>query len=706
MRQCLCILIVALPACVSWLPEVTAAEASRPVDVDGVPISAWHWPADRERVSIPFGLMSRVPAIVGVEVNGTRLGRFLIDTGSEITIIDTRAAKGLGLRLLSRTNITGHGGRQGVGVFICDELKIDAMRVTNTPVVVADISGSLSFSGERAIDGLIGADVLARVPFTVDYRAGVLTFHDREAFAPPAGANEHALGVRLRPGTGRYSRALPPQAHPSVAGTLNGTIATRFVLDTGQSSELVVGGSLIERHKSLSDRTEESTITGLSVIGSGRMMVSVGVADVRCLGASFTPTPGHTRSWLADEQNPANTGEAFDQCVIGYPWMHRFALTFDFAGERLWTRANPRMTAKQRIASGVGANDRDAGGSMPIDHTIMFGTPDDVRAWVETGAKLDAESLGHTGPLSLAATYGRSDMIALLLDAVGPGGAEAKDLRAALATAAMHGHADIVGRLLDTGIDARSEPVAIALQAAARYGRGEIVERFVDHGCDVNATSEFESVRPLAQAALGGHGAIYRRLLEAGATVDDEAPGGMNLLLGACEGGDVSIVRHVLDHLPEGVGLKSTDREGRSPLHVAVWAGHLDVVALLIERGADVNARDKSGFTPLLFAIATTDVDHLRALLDAGAETELTLTERRLGIEHSLAQHGRVDMWKHLTKRGIKLDVNRKTTQGVTPIFLAATFGRTDMVDMLREQGADTDAPDHLGRPPPVRRRY
>ena len=44
------------------------------------------------------------------------------------------------------------------------------------------------------------------------------------------------------------------------------------------------------------------------------------------------------------------------------------------------------------------------------------------------------------------------------------------------------------------------------------------------------------------------------------------------------------------------------DHFGNSPLHVACREGHLEVVALLLTRGADPAARNRYGWTPLIAA--------------------------------------------------------------------------------------------------------
>jgi ankyrin repeat protein len=54
-----------------------------------------------------------------------------------------------------------------------------------------------------------------------------------------------------------------------------------------------------------------------------------------------------------------------------------------------------------------------------------------------------------------------------------------------------------------------------------------------------------------------------------------------------------------------------------------MWAslyGHLNVVKLLIEEGADVNARDDAGLTALMIALGRGHTDVAQFLIEAGAE--------------------------------------------------------------------------------------
>jgi ankyrin repeat protein len=59
---------------------------------------------------------------------------------------------------------------------------------------------------------------------------------------------------------------------------------------------------------------------------------------------------------------------------------------------------------------------------------------------------------------------------------------------------------------------------------------------------------------------------------------------------------------------------------GNSPLSAATYQERVDVVRLLIERGADVNQGDNASFTPLHLAAALGYPDIARILLEGGAD--------------------------------------------------------------------------------------
>ncbi|KAH8585593.1 ankyrin repeat-containing domain protein, partial [Bisporella sp. PMI_857] len=73
---------------------------------------------------------------------------------------------------------------------------------------------------------------------------------------------------------------------------------------------------------------------------------------------------------------------------------------------------------------------------------------------------------------------------------------------------------------------------------------------------------------------------------------------GRTALHHASDNGHLEVVTLLLE---KGADLEAADIYGKTALHHASRNGHLEVVTLLLEKGADVKARDKIyGQTPLL----------------------------------------------------------------------------------------------------------
>ncbi len=64
-------------------------------------------------------------------------------------------------------------------------------------------------------------------------------------------------------------------------------------------------------------------------------------------------------------------------------------------------------------------------------------------------------------------------------------------------------------------------------------------------------------------------------------------------------------------------------KDNKTLLHFSANVGYLDVTALLLEKGADINAQDKDGRTPLHEAMSYNRFDVVRLLLDNGANVNL-----------------------------------------------------------------------------------
>ncbi len=65
--------------------------------------------------------------------------------------------------------------------------------------------------------------------------------------------------------------------------------------------------------------------------------------------------------------------------------------------------------------------------------------------------------------------------------------------------------------------------------------------------------------------------------------------------------------------------IQCVDYLGRSPLYLAVQAGHHDTARMLVRLGANLEWRDVNGLSPLVIAAFNGDVDMCEQLLEDGA---------------------------------------------------------------------------------------
>jgi uncharacterized protein len=160
--------------------------------------------------------------------------------------------------------------------------------------------------------------------------------------------------------------------------------------------------------------------------------------------------------------------------------------------------------------------------------------------------------------------------------------------------------------------NARTPDGLSAVLLATYYGQSDIAKLIVEHGATLN----------LYEAASVGQLATVQSILAAQPDlINSYAPDGFFALGLAAFFGHTEIVAFLLDHGAD-VQQAATNAQRVNSLHAASANRHFEIARMLIERGIDVNAKQEGGFTPLQEAAQNGQLELVEFLLQRGADTE------------------------------------------------------------------------------------
>lgn len=150
--------------------------------------------------------------------------------------------------------------------------------------------------------------------------------------------------------------------------------------------------------------------------------------------------------------------------------------------------------------------------------------------------------------------------------------------------------------------------------------------------------------------------AAVRALLERGFDPNTQDPGGRQGLFMALQDGSLKVASVLIDWPKTKIEWRSAKDE--SPLMMAAFKGHTEMVRKLVARDADVN---KTGWTPLHYAATKGHLEIMQILLD----------------EHAY--------------------IDAESPNKTTPLMMAAKYGTLEAVKLLLESGADPTLRNELG---------
>jgi ankyrin repeat protein len=312
-------------------------------------------------------------------------------------------------------------------------------------------------------------------------------------------------------------------------------------------------------------------------------------------------------------------------------------------------------------------NRRNADGSTPLQWAVYNGDLAEARRLVRAGANVSiANNYGAT-PMGLAAEVGNAEMLALLLEAGANADSPDPDGMTALLAVARTGNVKAAQVLLNAGatVNAREKwGGQTALMWASARRHPEMMQLLISRGADVNARSTDRD---------------YQRHVTAEGRPKSLDSGGLTPLLYAARENCRACVDVLLKNRAD---IDMPDPDGVSPVHVAIMNANWDLAKQLILAGADVNQWDIYGEAPLFTAIG------LRSRFDGGrGSIDAMNSTTGLEIVGLLLERGaNPNMQLFFKPANVTGSTN---TRGATPLIRAANLGDVEVVKILLDKGAD-----------------
>ena len=201
----------------------------------------------------------------------------------------------------------------------------------------------------------------------------------------------------------------------------------------------------------------------------------------------------------------------------------------------------------------------------------------------------------------------------------------------------------------------------------------ELVKYIVNHSADL--TTKCEGATPLDAAILANASdEIIIFLLENGVDMNNSSS-----LKTAIANGKNHAAKLLID---KGMSLKISD--GETPLNTAVFMNNIELVNLLIEKGADINEPNSNGCMPLHIAARHNCVEIAKLLINKGAKKDVV---SKIGSPYAIALgSGNKNIVSML------VDPNKKNNQQLNmELYLSCKTGNIGTIRQKIREGADVN---------------
>ncbi|MDQ0837033.1 aspartyl protease family protein [Sphingomonas faeni] len=300
--------------------------------------------------SVPFWLEGN-HVLFDARINGKGPFTMILDTGG-LAVLTVATAKTLAVRATGNTAVGGIGDKvESSGYVHGLDVQIGEFMLHGQTAMVLDLPNTPPPA--RAMQGMMGYELLRRVIVKIDYRTNILTLSDPKKF------DRKRAGIAV---PFDYADHMP-----EVAGSFEG-IKGRFRIDTGSGSELVVSSPAVQQHGLRKCHPVGVQRTSGSGIGGTTTAYMTRSDDLKIGAIRFDHFVANLSSQkIGAFADPSYTGN------IGGGLLKRYVVTFDYPGQTIYFQRRPDVVddtgtyeragiSIQAVASGLAIGEVVAGG--------------------------------------------------------------------------------------------------------------------------------------------------------------------------------------------------------------------------------------------------------------------------------------------------------------------------------------------------------
>lgn len=245
-----------------------------------------------------------------------RMFDFLIDTGSQGIVVDTRVAGATLLLPQGKLEVSGARRIGGLGLAALDSIRIGGARLPVNVVSVLDLSSATG--GAMEIDGILGYPFFAAAEVRIDPVRMTMTFAKPGMLAPAKEKFDVDVDREL----------------PEILASVDGTQG-RFLVDTGNGNELLIFHRFAQAHPGRISYAGQSPTSNFGVGGTTRA-VRATISEL-----DLGPFRLFNRRGDIILTDTGAFADQFDAGNIGLPILRNFTTTFDLANEALYLQQGP-----------------------------------------------------------------------------------------------------------------------------------------------------------------------------------------------------------------------------------------------------------------------------------------------------------------------------------------------------------------------------